>query len=106
MIRIPFTSIHAPWTVLFTGAVAIVLIAAAGAAEATRRLVMQPPSWLRRHRSRAERDSRKHLRIPLAYPENVAGSDEAAEDGDFPAWLAELEKAGIVAGEIVREESQ
>ena len=55
--------------------------------------------------SLAEWDSRKQLHVPLTHPENVDGSDEAAESGDFPLWLDELLADGIDAGEIVREES-
>jgi hypothetical protein len=58
----------------------------------------------RYHLSLAEWDSRKTIRVPLAYPENIAGSDEAAEAGPFPAWLAELAAAGIDAYEIYEDE--
>ena len=59
----------------------------------------------RYHLSLAEWDTRKQLHVPLTHPENVDGSDEAAESGDFPLWLDELLADGIDAGEIVREES-
>ena len=58
----------------------------------------------RYHLSLAEWDSRQQLHVPLTHPENVDGSDEAAEAGDFPLWLDELLADGIDAGEIVREE--
>lgn len=46
MIRIPLTSLHAPWVLLFGAGMAVVLIAAAAGAMAAGRLAEQPPAWL------------------------------------------------------------
>jgi hypothetical protein len=55
VIRVPFTDIHAPWTVLFSAAAATVLMLAVAGAYATHRAVLDGPARLR---ERWERRSR------------------------------------------------
>jgi hypothetical protein len=112
MIRIPWLDVRAPWWVIASAYGATVLMVAVAGFELTRRAALNGPERLqgrrerrRYHLSRAEYGYRRHLGIPLTYPENVAGGGKAAEKGDFPAWLGSLQAAGIDAGEIVREES-
>jgi hypothetical protein len=61
-------------------------------------------SWLRRSQDppdQLEREWRAVLGVPEGYPERLAGADEAARQGDFPAWAAEMEEAGLSAGDII-----
>jgi hypothetical protein len=57
-----------------------------------------------RRRRAAERKMRRLIGMPLNHPERIADSDTAAEQGDFPAWAAELADAGLAAGDIILDE--
>jgi hypothetical protein len=60
-------------------------------------------AW-RAARIRRERGARLRLRVPLAYPELLAGAERAAVRPHFLAWTAELLETEQTSGHIIADE--